>query len=149
MQRSGSQKALLVVSIIEIVCAAIVLILGIVSLAGIGAVSSMTVDSDPQTNAMVQAAAGSVFSIATIVLLVSGGWSLFCGIMGVRAANDNQKIMFVWVMSIISVVFAVISLIMSIVNGTFGDNWVSQILTLAVQCLMFWVANNIKQEAGR
>lgn len=149
MQRSGSQKALLVVSIIEIVCAVIVLILGIMTLAGIGLVSTATLDTDPTTNAMAQATAGAAFSIASVVLLISGGWSLFCGIMGVRAANDNQKIMFVWVMSIISVVFAVISLIMSIANGTFGDNWLSQILSLGLQCLMFWVANNIKQEAGR
>lgn len=149
MQRSGSQKALLVVSIIEIIFAVLALIMGIMTLAGIGLVSTATLDADPTTNAMAQATAGAAFSIASVVLLVSGGWSLFCGIMGVRAANDNQKIMFVWVVSIISVVLQVISLIMAIVNGSFADNWASQIIALALQCLMFWLANNIKQEAGR
>ena len=148
MQRSGSQKALLVISIIEIISAAIVLILGIVSLVGFGA--SGAIDTgDADLNSVVRAGAGAAFGFASIIALISGGWSLFCGILGVRAANDNQKIMIVWVFSLIAFALQVITIIMSFFNGSFGDNWVSYLISLIWPALMFWIANNIKQEAGR
>ena len=66
-----------------------------------------------------------------------------------RAANDNQKIMPVWVLAIINVVLCVAGLIAIIVNGTFGSDGVSSICSLAVGVLIFWIANNIKNQAGR
>lgn len=148
MQRSGSQKALLVISIIDIVCAAFVLIMGIMALVGVGAAGSIDT-GDADINGVVRAGAGAAFGLASIIALVSGGWSLFCGILGVRAANDNQKIMIVWVFSLIALALQVITILMSIFNGDFGSNWLSYLLSLVWPALMFWIANNIKQEAGR
>ena len=51
-----------------------------------------------------------------------------------------------WVLAIIGLVGAVISLIMSIAQGAFNA---SSILSLALSGLMFWIANNIKTEAGK
>ena len=148
MQRSGSQKALLVISIIQIIGAAIVLITGIMALVGAGASGSINT-GDAELNNAVRAGAGAAFGLASVLLLLSGGWSLFCGILGVRAANDNQKIMIVWIFSLINLALQAISIIVAIFNGDFGSNWVSYIISLVWPVLMFWIANNIKQEAGR
>lgn len=148
MQRSGSQKVLLVVSILEIISAAFVLIAGIMALIGAGASGSIST-GDADVDSVVQAGVGAMFGIASVLALISGGWSLFCGILGVRAANDNQKIMIVWVFSLINLILQVITIVMGIFDGSFGANWLSYIISLIWPALMFWIANNIKYEAGK
>ena len=138
----------MVISIIQIIGAAIVLITGIMALVGAGASGSINT-GDAELNNAVRAGAGAAFGLASVLLLLSGGWSLFCGILGVRAANDNQKIMIVWIFSLINLALQAISIIVAIFNGDFGSNWVSYIISLVWPVLMFWIANNIKQEAGR
>lgn len=55
----------------------------------------------------------------------------------------------VWILAIIGLVGAVITIIVSIANGSFAANAVSNIITLVIDGLMFWLANNIKTEAGK
>lgn len=55
----------------------------------------------------------------------------------------------VWILAIIGLVGAVITIIASIANGSFAANAVRNIITLAIDGLMFWIANNIKAEAGK
>ncbi len=88
-------------------------------------------------------------AIISALIIISAVWSLLCGIFGIRAANDNQKIMIVWVFAIIGVILGVVGIIYSIVNGSFGQNALSMILGLIVDVLLFWIANNIKREAGK
>lgn len=145
MQRSGSQKALLVFSILEIIGAAIVLLGAIAAMGVTGLVGASGAELSPEDQA-VGVAAGSLLSI---VLIVSGVWSLLCGIFGIRAANDNQKIMVVWVFVIIGLVLNVLSLIMSFVNGDFAANAGSLIISIAFSVIMFVICNNIKREAGK
>jgi len=69
---------------------------------------------------------------------------------GVRISSlDNQKIMPVWVLAIIDVILYVVGLVIVIVNGDFSSQGVSYILSLAFAILLFWVANNMKQQAGK
>ena len=147
MQRSGSQKVLLVLSILEIIGAVIALFSGILAFMGAGAVltSSGTVSGTGVT----QDQAAGIFVILSGLLIVSGIWSLLCGIFGVRAANDNQKIMIVWVFCLIGVVLAVVGIIAAIANGKFGSQVWSLIGTLVFSGIMFFIANNIKKEAGK
>jgi hypothetical protein len=49
----------------------------------------------------------------------------------------------VWIIALIEVVSMVIAIVMSLVNKNFE---VSSLLSLAVGCLMFWIANNIKNQ---
>lgn len=93
--------------------------------------------------------ASAVVSFLAVFLTVASLITIVEGILGVRAANDASKIMPVWILAIISLAGAVISLIMTFVNGTFATSGVSGIVTLVINGLMFWVANNIKVEAGK
>lgn len=145
MDRSGSQKALLVISIITIIGGALIVLSGLLVACGgmaVGAAASGDASIDPSTGA----AAASVLGVGGIILMLPGILSIIEGILGIRAANDNQKIMPVWVLSILGLIFGVIGLIMSIVQGNF--QW-SSVVSVIISGLMFWIANNIKQEAGK
>ncbi len=151
MERSGSQKALLVLSIIEIVFAVLALIGGISSVVLTGVVAGSTPDIVAQGRVTAnEAATGTaVLAILSGVVIISGIWSLLCGIFGIRAANDNQKIMIVWVFTLIGVIGGVVALIAAIVNGSFGQSAFALIIGLIMDGILFWIANNIKKEAGK
>lgn len=145
MERSTSQKVLLVFSILEIIGAALTLFgaMALIAATGVIGMSGSELSSD-------ELAAGiSLGAIGSILLIISGVWSLLCGIFGIRAANDNQKIMVVWVFVIIGLVLCIISIISSIINGDFASNALSLLISLALNIIMFVVANNIKREAGK
>lgn len=146
MERSGSQKALLVLSIIEIVLAALALVAGIWLVMMTGAVSGV---SDISITADERMAGASDFTPLSIAIILSAVWSLLCGIFGIRAANDNQKIMIVWVFTLIGAILAIVSIVAAIVNGSFGQNALTLIVSAVFDAIMFWIANNIKNEAGR
>lgn len=152
MQRSGSQKALLVISIISIVFAVIGILLGLMTLLGgalVGAVPAEDASEALAGSGINQAQAGVLVGVMGFVTVLISAFELVVGILGVRAANDNQKIMPVWVLAIVELVLCVIAVIMVFVNGTFATDGVSSILSLAIGALIFWIANNIKKEAGR
>ena len=152
MERSGSQKFLLVISIINIVFAVLGILAGIMGVLGgavFGAADPQEVASTVAETGVTQGeASGLVVGVFLLVLLASAV-ELVVGILGVRAANDNQKIMPVWVLAIIDVILYVVGLVIVIVNGDFSSQGVSYILSLAFAILLFWVANNIKQQAGK
>ena len=147
MERSGSQKVLLVLSIIEIIGAIIALITGAMFFLGAGAVLSDA--STVAGSGVTQDQGAGILIILSGILVVEGIWSLLCGIFGVRAANDNQKIMIVWVFCLIGVILAVVGIIAAIVNGSFGSQVWSLLGTLVFSGIMFFIANNIKKEAGK
>ena len=147
MQRSGSQKVLLVLSIIEIIGGVLALITGAMAFLGAGAV--LTDAATVAGTGVTQDEAAGIFVILSGVAIVEGIWSLLCGIFGVRAANDNQKIMIVWVFCLIGVIISVVGIIAAIVNGRFGSQVWSLLGTLVFSGIMFFIANNIKKEAGK
>jgi len=146
MERSGSQKALLVLSIIELICGIIVLALGVMTLIGGGIVAG---ELGTELGAEVGEVAGGITGVIGGVALFSGLLAVLAGVFGIRAANDNQKIMIVWVFVLIVAIVNVISIVMSIVNGTFGASAFSLIASLLFSLLMFWICNNIKKQAGK
>ena len=146
MERSGSQKALLVFSIIEIIGAVIGLIGGILLMGGAGVLGSVEV---ADLTAKQQATGIAALGIVGVVIIISGIWSLLCGIFGIRAANDNQKIMIVWVFALIGVILAIVGIIAVFVNGSFGRNGLTMIFSGIFDIIIFWIANNIKKEAGK
>ena len=146
MERSGSQKALLVLSIIEIVGAVFAFLAGALFLfAGgvLGGASSAELAADG-ISATEAAQAASISVALAIVLIVMGIWGLLCGIFGIRAANDASRIGIVWVFCLIDLILCIVSLIMALVGGTF--EW-SILLSLVVAAFMFWLAGNIKRQA--
>ena len=151
MERSGSQKFLLVISIINIAFG-IIGILGAIFLIMAGGLSGSVDAAELAESGITQqdiGMVGGIFSMLGLTAMFSSALGIIQGILGIRAANDNQKIMPVWVLALIGLVFGVIALVMTVVNGTFGTQGLSSIISLVISGLMFWVANNIKQQAGK
>ncbi len=151
MNRSGSQKVLLVISIINIVSGVFALIGALMSLLMGGAVSGATLLEIERAGVTVNdaLAASAALSIVGVASLILGAIALLEGILGIRAANDKNKIMPVWVLSIIGLGISVLAFVASIFNGSFGANLVSNLCSLVGSGLMFWIANNIKVETGK
>lgn len=144
MERSGSQKALLVFSIIEIVGAVLIFLTGILLIVGVGALGSassadLAAAGVSASNAGLAAGVGSMVAILCIFMAI---WSLLCGIFGIRAANDSTKVGIVWVFTLIDLILCVIGIIVAIAQGTF--QW-SLVFSLIPAAIMFWLANNIKK----
>jgi hypothetical protein len=151
MERSGSQKVLLVLSIITIVVAALGLIASILAIAGgalFGAVDSSEAASALQGTGATQGEVAAGVSLAGLFLLIACAVELLEGILGVRAANDNQKIMPVWVLALIGIIISFIGAMSLAVQGRFLEN-PSMVASLIGSALMFWIANNIKVQAGK
>ena len=152
MERSGSQKFLLVISIINIVFAVLGILAGITGIMGgalFGAVDTQEVSSALSGTGVTQGEASGIMVGAFLLVFIASIFELLVGILGIRAANDNQKIMPVWVLALIEVILYAIGIIVTIVNGSFGTDGLSSILSLVFGILIFWVANNIKKQAGK
>ena len=145
MNRSGSQKALLVISIINIVLGILALILSIMGFVPGTTLSAAGPIAAEEAGLTVEetAVAAGLFSGISMVGIISSILEIIVGVLGIRAANDASKIMPVWIIALIEVVSMVIAIVMSLVNKNFE---VSSLLSLAVGCLMFWIANNIKNQ---
>lgn len=148
MEKSGSQKVLKVVSILDIISAVLMFLMAIVGIVGSAGVASLnTADlADSGLTAGDQTAGVALFGIIAAVMFVIGILELIEGILGIRAANDPSKIMPVWVIAIISLAGSVISLVMGAFNVAGMTLSISSVLAVALDGLMFWVANNIKNQ---
>ena len=137
-----SQKIVKVLGILSIISAVLGIIaaIGMFGLTGLGAASLDTAAIDEET-------AGSLVGLGLIgvVILASAIVELLQGIFSLRAAKDASKATPLWVISIISVVFSVISLINSFGSGT--QEIFSAIFGLAISCGIFYLANNIRKNA--
>lgn len=132
MQRSGSQKFLLVVSILNLIFNG----LAILAMLAFGVVAGG------------RDIAGGAFGLISLAGVGLGLISIIEGILGLRAANDATKIMPVWYLAVIGLVIAVVACAVSIFNGNFGSNASSFIGSVLGSGLTFWIANNIKRQAG-
>ena len=152
MERSGSQKVLLVISILNIIGAVLGILMGFLMITGgalVGAVDSSEAASALAGSGMTQGELSGIAGIAGIVMLVAAVIELILGILGVRAANDNQKIMPVWIVAIVELVLCIIGLIAMLVNGSFSTEGASTIVSLIFAGFTMWIANNIKVQAGK
>ena len=152
MQRSGSQKVLLVLSIISIVFAILGILTSLMMMLGgsvLGLVDAQTASEALQGSGITQAEAGAAIGIVGLVGVVGCVIQLIVGILGVRAANDNQKIMPVWVLALLEVILQVVSTVMTISGGAGFNMIVTSCVYVVISALIFWIANNIKREAGK
>ena len=152
MQRSGSQKFLLVIGIINIVLGAWTLLGAAFFLVGGSALMgdpAATAQVATETGLGTAEVQGLTFGLG-FAGLFSGIVEIILGILGVRAANDANKIMPVWVLAVISLIMGIISIVMSLTQGhTDASSIGSYVGTLAGAALMLWVANNVKRQAGK
>ena len=144
MERSGSQKVLRVLSILIIIGAVITLVGAIVLIAGYGFYAA----SGEAIEGYTAAEAGTLTIAGGASLLVSGVVDLIEGIFGLRAAKDEQKIMPLWILAAVGLGLAALSLVLGFVNGMDSSRLASDITSIVSSGLMFWIANNIKTQAG-
>lgn len=151
MKKSGSQKALKVLSIILIVFAIISLVATLLVLAGGGLIFAAISDgaaTDVSVSGLetVTVATGLLMLLG-IVSLLSAIFELIVGIFGVRGANNPQKIRPFVVLCIICLVLEVIGFGGSLLAGaTDFDTITGGIIGLAIPIICLVLANNIKKE---
>ena len=151
MERSGSQKVLLVLSILNIVVAVLGLVAAIMAIAGgalFGAVDSSEAASALQGTGATQGQVAAGVSLAGLCLLLACVVELIEGILGVRAANDNQKIMPVWILALIGIIVSFIGAMNLAIQGRLTED-PAMLGSLIGSALMFWIANNIKTQANK
>lgn len=137
---SGSQKALKVVSILMIVYAVLMILLGAFLCFGasIPGVAGQTIDVD-----------GSLLDAATVSVvlgagsIVSGIVYLIIGLFGKRGAKNPQKIGPFFALSVVGVVLSIASAVLGIVQGSFP---LSQFVGLLFVILCAVLAFNIKKQ---
>ena len=151
-ERTGSQKVLRVISIVQIIEAVLLVVfalMGVMSGAAIGAADPSSVAELTAETGMSQGALGGLVAGTSLTVIIAAAISILIAVFGLRASNDVNKIMPAWIFSIIGLVGSCLSIVMKAVNGTLSGNLLSSLLTLAVAVLTFWVCNNIKAEAGK
>ena len=137
MSLEKSQKIVKVLGILSIISAVLALIAGI-GMFGIGELGASMGTNDDNV-----AMGAAIMIILGVILLVEGIVSLVQGIFSLQAAKDATKATPLWIISLIGAVFAVLSVIASLTNG--GQNFLSELFSLAISCFTFYLANNIKK----
>lgn len=140
MEKSTSQKIVKVLGILSII-GAVLCLLGAVGMFGMGGIGAANAGETPDQDLAVGIA--SVF-IVGILLLVSGIFELLQGIFSLRAAKDATKAQPLWVISIIALVFSVISLISSF--GGESQSILSSVFSVVICAVVLYLANNIKKQ---
>lgn len=141
MEKTTSQKALKVISIIMIVLAGITLLLGVGGLATGGFLGMAGLGASSGSAAML----GGVAIVASLVIVVSGVIDLLIGIFGLRGANDPRKIGTFYVLAIIGLAFAVLSALGTVIGGDWSSMG-SAIVGLILPGVCVLLAYNIKKE---
>ena len=141
MSLEKSQKIVKIFGILSII-SAILALLGGLAMLGIGGVGAATAG---ETADQELAMGIGVALLAGVAALLTGVVDLVEGIFCMQAAKDAGKAQPLWIVSIIAVVFAAITLIASFKNGT--QEILSAVFSLAVNCFVLYLANNIKKHA--
>jgi hypothetical protein len=150
-QRTGKQKALLVISIIIIVIA-VLGILSCISIALGGGILASYLAASHSTSANNVLAVGGLSAVVGFIGVVACVIDLLIGILGVRGANDASKIGPFNVFAYIGLAIAIIDLVCVIVamctgTGSRGTMVVSAIIDLILPALCVWLGRGIKNEA--
>ena len=171
MQKSGSQVALKVISIIQIVIAILGIILSLVLIASGPLVGSLANDPEVVSNVSGVVSESGVdmqisgqegiflFSgfvmILGVIALIGSVFDLIVGILGVRGANNPAKIGPFFVFAIIGLILAIGQVIFSIVGLVSADAatsasasstiW-SSIIQFGLMIVIVALANNIRHQ---
>jgi amino acid permease len=124
---SGSQKFVLVVSILNIIGAFGIIVFGFTA----GLVSFGAAEGGP------------ILFIAGLCLVAMGIFECISGIIGIRAARDPRRSGLFYTLSLISMIFAILNMITSIASNGFQ---LSSIIGVVLPVLMFISARKIREQ---
>ena len=131
MSLETSRKILKVFGILAIIFGILGLIAGVIVLLGGSALG---------------AEVAAFAAVASVLVVIGAIVTLLEGIFSVRAAKDSSKIMPAFVFALLGLVFGAISFVSNLVrNG--GSGLVSNLISLAIRCLVFIAANTIRKNA--
>ena len=136
---SGSQKALKVISIITIVYAVVLLVLGIFMAAGGSLLSGETIDVDGTA-----ASASIVAAVLGVTLVIGGVVDLVIGLLGLRGAKNPRKVGPFFVLCISGLVLGLVGLGMSLAQGTF-DLW--SLVSVVIVAVCLYLSAQVKKQA--
>ena len=166
MQGTGSQTGLKVMSIINIVLGAFLLLTSLSTY-----LTRAALLADPQIVSELQeimqadeAMAGPVVGLVAVAMLIMGIFMIAMGILGLRGAKTPGKVKPAWILSLIWFIVIVLSILMSfgqsggpsavagqllvfILSGGLSAV-VGQLLVFILPALTFWFANGVKGEAA-
>lgn len=137
---SGSQKALKVISIVLIVWAIVVILLGGFMAAGSAAPGMSAQSIDMGGSTMDMATAALAFGIGTVV---GGVVNLIIGLLGLRGAKNPHKIGLFFALCVIGLVLGIVGIVMNIMQGAF--QWTSLVSVVIVAACTLLAAKIRKQ----
>ena len=137
---SGSQIYIKIVSILNIIGGVLFLLIGILAIFGKYVVGDSALIE--QARDITAPAAVTAFIIA---MILSGAFSLFSGIIGLRAANDPQKAGPLLILSVISLCTGIAGIVAATMGGGFK---LESIIKLVPPALMTWCSNNLKKQSN-
>lgn len=124
---SGSQKFVLIVSILNI----------------FGALGIMMLGFSTGLLSFASGEAGPILFIAGLCLVALGIFECIGGIIGIRAARDPRRSGLFYIISLISMIFAILNLITSIAANGFQ---LSSLLGVVLPVLMYISARKIREQ---
>lgn len=124
---SGSQKFVFVISILNIIGAFGIIVFGFTA----GLVSFGSGE------------AGPILFIAGLCLVAMGIFECISGIIGIRAARDPRRSGLFYILSLISMIFAILNTITSIAANGFQ---ISSLFGLVLPVLMYISARKIREQ---
>ena len=152
MKRSGSQKVLLVLSILSIIGAIIWVLTAVFGFFGSGVISAL----DPseaeslvsETGVTQGDASGMMFGIG-IGALLSAAVGIIEGVLGIIASGDASKIGPVRFLIICQLVLTVAGVVLDLTSGSKQFTELSsEFISLILNLFMLWICNNIKNQAA-
>ena len=155
VDRSGSQKALRIIVIVLIVFAiatllisAAMLALAVAAIAGGADLSAEMsgVDASVVVNGESLPSGIALLLTLSVVLIFSAVLDLIVGILGLRGANNPQKIKPFFVLCVIGLVIEVIGIGGSIAQGTFSSIGSSSVVELLIIGACTWLAYDIMRQ---
>lgn len=145
MEMTISRKVLNIAGILDYIAGGLTLLLGI-AITGAGVLAM----NDPELAQDMPADLGVHTALIIGIVLAAGALlTMVYAHLERVAAKNPAKIMPVWVLSILSVVFSVGNLINNLTMHVAAADMGSCFVGLAFSILMLIIADNIKKEAGR
>lgn len=145
MNLSTSKTILKIAGIISIIFGVLGIIGGIMAIAGGSFLGIGLAIGEVQASQDIAAGVG-LLGLGGLLILIGAVIELLSGIFSVRASKDISKIMPAWVFSLIGLILSVPGLIAAI---SANDKIVSNIITVAINALIFVAANTVKKSAGK
>lgn len=145
---SGSQKVIKFVSVLTIILA-IIAIIGGIALGGFGGLVIGGATAGPNVGQDV--AFGGVYIMAAgIIVVVSGIIDIIVGILGIRGANDPNRIGAFRVFVVIGLIFAILDLVATLLLGTPDVTTIAGgVIRLALIIILLVCANNVAKMRTR